>query len=235
MRPKFTIRHLVAATGLVAVPCAIVAADHYSRLALGMILAGLLLHPLPGCLAIGIVSSFSRRRKWTAATGVALFLVAWMLVPWEHAAHIQQLAFLSFLTGLVCVIVAHVVVALHSRLTNCSAVKPEPNPTRLLLYLIGGLCALSAFGGFRMQTADPTHLMAALAYLIFAIGTIWLGHREYDATSRILTIAWGVIVSTILASAALFNGTLVLLGFVLLVLVPIPLIAWRQRPTCANA
>lgn len=239
MRPKFTIRHLIAATGLVAIPCAIVAAvvtaDHYSNLALGMVLAGLFLVLLPSCLAIGSVSLFSSRRKRTFIAGVILFFIAWLLLPWEGATQIQQLALLSFLAGLVCGSIALMLVAVHSRLTKSSTATSESNPTRPLLYLVGCIYVIFSLGGFRMQAADPTHLIRALAYLVFAIGTIWLGHRDYDATSRVLTIAWGITVSTISVFTALYNGSFVSLGFVLLVVTPILLIAWRQRPTCTNA
>jgi hypothetical protein len=234
---KFTIRHVFAATVFAAIVCAtiVITADPYTRTSLAAVLTGLLIQLLPALLVIGFTSYFSRRRRDVAVTGVVLFAFAWLLLPWEHLRP-DPTTFVaaSFTVGLISAIVAQIVVGMRSRSDDVSKDKTTLNPTKPVLYLVGGLSVFWWVILLKNLSNGSEFLIGSFTYLAFGIGTIWLGRRRYDATSRILTITWAIAMSALLAYVALSAGSLPIFAFALLIFPPVSLIAWRQPPVRVN-
>lgn len=232
-RLKFTIRHVLAATVFAAVVCAIIVitAVPYTLAALAWIGTGLLIYLLPALLTIALASYFSRRKRYTAVTGIVLFVFAWLLLPWEHIRpDLTTLLAASFATGLISAIVAQIVVRLRFRSDDPPTIRRAPNPVKPLLYLYGGLCTVMSLLILRNNLSDrPLIVLGSVGYLVFGLGAVWLGHREYDTTARAFTITWGIAVCTLVTGAQLFHGTLLSHGLVILAfLLPVPIVAWRQ-------
>ncbi len=104
------------------------------------------------------------------------------------------------------------------------------------MLLIGGMHAVFAPLAFLTGLQAGLHLMVgAVLMLILGSGTIWLAFRIFTPVSRALTIVWGVCLVALFAYAGFaaydpseIGGT-VFYGLVLLIVTPIPILAFLQK------
>jgi hypothetical protein len=115
------------------------------------------------------------------------------------------------------------------------------NPTKPLLYFIGGFYAVFSPMLFLTGLQAGPHLMVgALVMLVFGICTIWLGRRPFTSVSRSLTIAWGFIMTLLLVFALNSSrneadiGGVAVFAVILMIVVPIPIIAFRSQPIATS-
>ncbi len=79
-------------------------------------------------------------------------------------------------------------------------------------------------------------MVAGSAMLVLSCATIWLALREFKPACRFATFVWGICLVAFFAWALISAydpsdiGGAVFFGFVLLVVVPIPILALRQPP-----
>jgi hypothetical protein len=112
----------------------------------------------------------------------------------------------------------------------------QKNPAKPLMLLIGGMHAVFAPLAFLTGLQAGLHLMVgAVLMLILGSGTIWLAFRIFTPVSRALTIVWGVCLVALFAYAGFaaydpseIGGT-VFYGLVLLIVTPIPILAFLQK------
>lgn len=103
--------------------------------------------------------------------------------------------------------------------------------------LVGGLYAGFSPMAFLSGLQAGLHIMvASVLMLIFGSGTMWLAFRNFTPVYRIATIFWGTSLSAffvyLLASSfeSMDAAGLAFYGFVLLIVVPIPILAFARGP-----
>ncbi len=103
--------------------------------------------------------------------------------------------------------------------------------------LVGGLYAGVSPMAFLSGLQAGLHIMvASVLMLIFGSGTIWLALRDFTPVYRIATILWGTSLSAffvyLLASAfeSVDTAGLAYYGFIMFVVVPIPILAFVRTP-----
>ena len=111
------------------------------------------------------------------------------------------------------------------------------NPAKPLLVLVGGLYAGLSPMAFLSGLQAGLHIMiASVLMLILGSGTIWLAFRDFTPVCRIATILWGASLSAffvyLLASSfeSMDAAGLAFYCLVLLVVVPIPILAFARGP-----